>query len=141
MTMELNETIMRVYVIGGIVVAFFLTLILVKLIEKEHRPKDLTVLWVILVIGIILVAFTWPFFVVLVLGMGAYVYLRWNVLGVVSILAGSRLKVLKDTRTENTAHGIAATIESPWLMMGMIIRAYVIWQISLIHLPPWLVTI
>lgn len=76
MTMELNETIMRVYVIGGLVVAFFLTLILVKLIEREHRPKDLTVLWVILVIGIILVAFTWPFFVVLVLGMGAYVYLR-----------------------------------------------------------------
>jgi hypothetical protein len=76
MTMELNETIMRVYVIGVIVVAFFLTLILVKLIEREHRPKDLTVLWVILVTGIILVAFTWPFFVVLVLGMGAYVYLR-----------------------------------------------------------------
>jgi Na+/melibiose symporter-like transporter len=76
MTMELNETIMRVYVIGGLVVALFLTLILVKLIEGEHRPKDLTVLWVILVIGIILVVFTWPFFLVLVLGMGAYVYLR-----------------------------------------------------------------
>lgn len=76
MTMELNETIMHVYVIGGLVVAFFLTLILVKLIEREHRPKDLTVLWVILVTGIILVAFTWPFFVVVGLVMGFYVYLR-----------------------------------------------------------------
>ena len=76
MTMELNETIMHVYVIGGLVVAFFLTLVLVKLIEKEPDRLKLTVLWVILVIGIILVAFTWPLFVVFGLGMGAYVYLR-----------------------------------------------------------------
>ena len=76
MTMELNETIMHVYVIGGLVVAFFLTLVLVKLIEKEPDRLKLTVLWVILVIGIILVAFTWPLFVVVGLGMGAYVYLR-----------------------------------------------------------------